>query len=171
MNIVTIGAGCFWCVEAIFQMVSGVESISSGYSGGHTDNPTYEQICTGATGHAEVVQLTYNPKIISFKEILSIFWETHDPTTLNQQGADIGSQYRSTIFFHNEKQKEIALNLKKELNESGVFKKEIITEIVAFKKFYLAEEYHQDYFKKNPNVPYCNFIIKPKLKKFLSNQD
>ena len=170
MNIVTIGAGCFWCVEAIFQMVPGIDSISCGYSGGEIKNPTYEQICNGTTGHAEVIQITYDPLIISYKELLSVFWKTHDPTTLNRQGADMGSQYRSSIFYHNKKQKKIALDLKDSLNKSELFDSEVITEIVKFEKFYLAEDYHQNYFKKNPDIPYCTYVIQPKIDKFLSNQ-
>ena len=170
MNIATIGAGCFWCVEAIFQTVPGVDTVLSGYAGGETKNPTYEQICGGLTGHAEVVQIGYDPEILPYKELLSIFWKTHDPTTLNKQGADIGSQYRSIIFYHDKDQRKIAESLKDSLTKSGLFKSDIVTEIVKFEKFYLAEEYHQNYFKKNPNVPYCSYVIKPKVDKFLSNQ-
>ena len=168
MNIITIGAGCFWCVEAVFQTVSGISDISCGYSGGETKNPTYDKVCSETTGHAEVVQITYNPQIVSYKELLTIFWKTHDPTTLNKQGADIGSQYRSIILYHNEEQKTIATNLKNSLDEANIFDSEIVTEIASFEKFYLAEEYHQNYFKKNPKVPYCSYVIKPKLDKFLS---
>ena len=170
MNVITIGAGCFWCVEAIFQMVPGVSAISCGYSGGQIKNPTYDEICSGTTGHAEVVQITYDSQIISYKELLNIFWKTHDPTTLNKQGADIGSQYRSIIFYHDDGQKTIAANLKNDISEADIFDSKIVTEITKLKKFYLAEEYHQNYFKKNPNIPYCNYVIKPKLDKFLSTQ-
>ena len=170
MNIITIGAGCFWCVEAIFQVVPGINNISCGYSGGDTKIPTYDEVCNGITGHAEVAQITYDPQIISYKELLTIFWKTHDPTTLNKQGADIGSQYRSIIFYHDEEQRVIATNFKNSLDESNVFDSKIVTEIVSFEKFYLAEEYHQNYFKKNPNIPYCTYVIKPKLDKFLSTQ-
>ena len=168
MNLMTIGAGCFWCVEAIFNQVAGVSDVVSGYSGGEHPSPSYEIICTGKSGHAEVVQIQFDAKIITYEELLKIFWISHDPTTLNQQGADIGTQYRSVIFYHDENQKKIADKLKKSLNDSKVFESDIVTEIVEFKKFYKAEDYHQDYFNKNPNVPYCSYVIKPKLKKFLS---
>ena len=168
MNLMTIGAGCFWCVEAIFNQVAGVSDVVSGYSGGEHPSPSYEIICTGKSGHAEVVQIQFDAKIITYEELLKIFWISHDPTTLNQQGADIGTQYRSAIFYHDENQKKIADKLKKSLNDSKVFESDIVTEIVEFKKFYKAEDYHQDYFNKNPNVPYCSYVIKPKLKKFLS---
>ena len=168
MNLMTIGAGCFWCVEAIFNQVTGVSDVVSGYSGGEHPSPNYEIICTGKSGHAEVVQIQFDAKIITYEELLKIFWTSHDPTTLNQQGADIGTQYRSAIFYHDENQKKIADELKKSLNDSKVFESDIVTEIVEFKKFYKAEDYHQDYFNKNPNVPYCSYVIKPKLKKFLS---
>ena len=170
MNLVTLGAGCFWCVEAIFQQVSGVSDISCGYTGGFTTNPNYELVCSETTGHAEVVQFKFDPSIISYEQILEIFWNTHDPTTINQQGADKGSRYRSAIFYHDQNQKKIADSLKEKLNKENIFKSNIVTEIVAYKHFYLAEEYHQDYFKKNPNVPYCSYVIKPKLEKFLKSQ-
>ncbi len=168
MDLMTIGAGCFWCVEAIFSQISGVSDIVSGYSGGHHSAPNYEIICTGKSGHAEVVQFQFDSKIITYEELLKIFWTSHDPTTLNKQGSDIGTQYRSVIFYHNENQKKIAQALKDSLNKTKVFNSEIVTEVVEFKKFYKAEEYHQNYFKKNPNVPYCSYVIKPKLEKFLS---
>ena len=167
MDLMTIGAGCFWCVEAIFNQVAGVSDATSGYSGGHHPSPNYEVICTGKSGHAEVVQIQFDSEIITYEELLKIFWMSHDPTTLNQQGADIGTQYRSAIFYHDENQKKVAKTLKKSLNDSKVFDSEIVTEIVEFEKFYKAEEYHQDYFKKNPNVPYCSYVIRPKLEKFL----
>tara|TARA_Y100001970_G_scaffold284602_1_gene402310 strand:- start:14 stop:529 length:516 start_codon:yes stop_codon:yes gene_type:complete len=167
MNLVTLGAGCFWCVEAIFQQVSGVYDISCGYSGGFTENPNYELVCSEKTGHAEVVQFKYDPQIISYDKILEIFWSTHDPTTINQQGADKGTRYRSAIFYHSQEQKEIAEKIKQKLDKEGTFKSKIVTEILEFNQFYIAEEYHQEYFKKNPNVPYCSYVIKPKLKKFL----
>ena len=148
MNIATIGAGCFWCVEAIFQTVPGVDTVLSGYAGGEIKNPTYEQICGGLTGHAEVVQISYDPEILPYKELLSIFWKTHDPTTLNKQGADIGSQYRSIIFYHDKDQRKIAESLKESLTKSGLFKSDIVTEIAEFEKFYLAEEYHQQFIQK-----------------------
>ena len=168
MGLMTIGAGCFWCVEAIFNQVAGVSDVISGYSGGAHPSPNYEIICTGKSGHAEVVQIEFDANIITYEELLKIFWISHDPTTLNQQGADIGTQYRSVIFYHAENQKKIAEELKKSLNDSKVFDSDIVTEIVEFKRFYKAEEYHQDYFNKNPNIPYCSYVIKPKLKKFLS---
>ena len=163
----TIGAGCFWCVEAIFNQVIGVSGVISGYSGGHHSSPDYEIICTGKSGHAEVIQFQFDSDVITYEELLKIFWMSHDPTTLNRQGADIGSQYRSIVFYHNKDQEEAAEALKKTLNDSKIFNSEIITEIVKFEKFYKAEEYHQDYFQKNPTAPYCSYVIKPKLEKFL----
>lgn len=162
----TFGAGCFWCVEAVFQNLKGVESVVSGYSGGNKSNPTYEEVCTGETGHAEVCRITFDPEVISFSELLEVFWKTHDPTTLNRQGADIGSQYRSVIFYENENQKELAEKYKSELNKSGIFDKPIITQIIKFTEFYPAENYHQDYYNNNSNQPYCTFVITPKLEKF-----
>lgn len=162
----TFGAGCFWCVEAIFQSLKGVEKVISGYSGGKISNPTYKEVTSGLTGHAEVVQITYNPEEISFKELLEVFWQTHDPTTLNRQGADVGTQYRSVIFYHNEEQKKQAEFYKEELTKAGVFLNPIVTEIVAFDAFYEAEDYHQNYYLINSNAPYCNFVIKPKMEKF-----
>ena len=164
----TFGGGCFWCTEAIFQSIAGVSKVTSGYCGGHDNDPKYEAVCNGVTGHAEAIQIEFDISIIDYASILKVFWDTHDPTTLNQQGADIGTQYRSAIFYHDENQKKIADKLKKSLNDSKVFESDIVTEIVEFKKFYKAEDYHQDYFNKNPNVPYCSYVIKPKLKKFLS---
>ncbi|TAF64171.1 MAG: peptide-methionine (S)-S-oxide reductase [Cytophagales bacterium] len=165
-EVVTFGAGCFWCVEAIFQQVDGVIKVESGYSGGSVANPTYKQVCEGTTGHAEVCQLTYDPAVVSFKELLEIFWQTHDPTTLNRQGNDEGTQYRSAIFYHNEEQKNLAEKYKKELDASGAFSDPIVTEIVPFEKFYVAENYHQNYFNQNGEQPYCSFVIKPKVDKF-----
>ena len=163
---VTFGAGCFWCTEAVFQRLEGVVSVESGYSGGHVPNPTYEQVCTGATGHAEVTQITFDPGKISFDELLQAFWKMHDPTTLNRQGNDVGTQYRSVIFYHNEKQKELSEKYKKELDASGAWKNPIVTEISPFKAFYKAESYHQDYYNNNKFQPYCMFVIGPKLEKF-----
>ena len=165
--LVTLGAGCFWCVEAIFKQVAGVSDITCGYSGGSLENPSYEEVCSESTGHAEVIQLKYDPSIISYEEILEIFWKTHDPTTVNQQGADKGARYRSVVFYHNNSQKETAEKLLLELEKSQIFESKIVTEISKFSNFYKAEEYHQDYFTKNPNVPYCTYVIKPKLDKFL----
>ncbi|MFP4041595.1 MAG: peptide-methionine (S)-S-oxide reductase MsrA [Bacteroidales bacterium] len=161
----TLGAGCFWCVEAVFQSLKGVESVTSGYSGGNVKNPSYREVTTGNTGHAEAIQIKFNPDVISYEEILEVFWSTHDPTTLNQQGPDIGSQYRSVIFYHSEEQKKIAEKSKKDADTSGYFDDSIVTSIEPFKNFYVAEEYHQDFYKKNPNQPYCQFRINPKIKK------
>jgi peptide-methionine (S)-S-oxide reductase len=166
MALATFGAGCFWCVEAVFQQLKGVLSVVSGYSGGQVENPTYEQVCTGTTGHAEVCQIEYNPEQISYEELLEVFFETHDPTTLNRQGNDVGTQYRSVIFYHNDDQKTAAEKMKTELNAKGVWKNPIVTEIVPFTKFYKAEDYHQDYYRSNPNQSYCRFVIKPKVDKF-----
>lgn len=165
-EIATLGAGCFWCVEAVFQQLKGVEKVQSGYSGGNTENPTYKEVCTGETGHAEVVQITYNPEIISFEEILEVFWTVHDPTTLNRQGADVGTQYRSAIFYHNEKQQEIALSYIKQLNEDKAFNSPIVTEVVKFLTFYPAEGYHENYYNNNEEQPYCRMVIRPKIRKF-----
>lgn len=162
---VTLGAGCFWCVEAVFQQLKGVETVISGYSGGKVKNPTYREICSGLTGHAEVIQITFNPQVISFTELLQVFWETHDPTTLNRQGADVGTQYRSAIFYHNDAQKQTAETLKKELNDKHVFNNLIVTEVTAYTNFYEAEDYHQNYFDENSNQPYCRVVIQPKLDK------
>ena len=169
MNIAVFGAGCFWCVEAIFLHINGVESVVSGYSGGNTQNPTYEQICTGKTEHAEVCKIEYNPKIITYKELLKYFWESHDPTTLNRQGNDIGTQYRSVIYYVNDEQKEIAEKYKNKLSQVEVFEKPIVTEIERLDTFYKAEGYHQNYYYNNKNQPYCSFIIKPKLDKIFNN--
>lgn len=166
MEIATFGNGCFWCTEAIFQNLQGVEKVVSGYSGGHVDNPTYKQVCTGTTGHAEVIQITYDPAIISFDELLEVFWKTHDPTTPNRQGNDVGPQYRSAVFYHDEVQKEKAEKYKKELNAAGAYDAPIVTEITAFEKFYPAEDYHQNYFNLNGSQPYCSFVIRPKVEKF-----
>lgn len=166
METTTLGGGCFWCTEAIFKSLKGVEKVTSGYSGGGEEYPTYDDICSGETGHAEVVQITFNPSVITFKEILEVFWSTHDPTTLNRQGADVGTQYRSVIFYHSEEQKEIAEEIKDKLNNENIFNQPVVTEITAFDKFYKAEEYHQDYFENNKTKGYCQFVIVPKLKKF-----
>ena len=168
MNLMTIGAGCFWCVEAIFNQIPGISGLTSGYSGGDHSSPNYEIICSGKSGHAEVIQFYFDSNLITYENLLKIFWMSHNPTTINQQGNDIGSQYRSIVFYHNEEQKTKASTLKKIINQSGEFKSDIVTEIVEFKKFHKAEEYHQNYFKKNPNIPYCSYVIKPKLEKFLS---
>jgi len=166
IGLATFGAGCFWCIETIFQELKGVESVTSGYSGGETLNPTYKEICTGTTGHAEVVQIAYNPDVISYKELLEVFWEIHDPTTLNRQGNDVGTQYRSVVYYHNEEQKKEAEFYKKQLNEAGVWKAPVVTEVTEFDRFYPAEDYHQDYYNQNSNQPYCHFVITPKVEKF-----
>lgn len=162
----TFGAGCFWCVEAVFSELKGVISVLPGYSGGTVKNPSYEEVCTGTTGHAEVCQIVYNPAVISYDELLEVFWEVHDPTTLNRQGNDIGTQYRSAIFYHNDYQKKLAETYRKKLDESGAFSKPIVTQIVPFQAFYPAEDYHRDYFAKNPGQPYCQLVIAPKVDKF-----
>jgi peptide-methionine (S)-S-oxide reductase len=166
LDTATLGAGCFWCVEAVFQQLKGVEKTISGYSGGKIKNPAYKEVCTGQTGHAEVIQVIFNPTIISFKELLEVFWQTHDPTTLNRQGADVGTQYRSVIYFHNNEQKEIAETLKNSLNSENIFGKPVVTEISAFTQFYPAEDYHQNYFLENGEQPYCQYVIVPKMEKF-----
>ena len=165
-EVATFAAGCFWCTEAVFQRLKGVVKIESGYSGGSVPNPTYEAVCTGQTGHAECTQITFDPKIISFKELLEVFWKTQDPTTLNRQGNDSGTQYRSAIFYHNDEQKQLAEKYKRELDSEEIWNDPIVTEIVPFKKFYKAEDYHQDYYNKNGSQPYCSFVITPKLDKF-----
>jgi peptide-methionine (S)-S-oxide reductase len=164
-QLATFGAGCFWCVEAVFQRLKGVSKVQSGYSGGHKDNPTYNEVCSETTGHAEVCQVTFDPEIISFEELLKVFWKTHDPTTLNQQGADRGTQYRSAIFYHDDEQKEIAESMKTELDSAKVFDKPIVTEITKFDKFFEAEAYHNNYYDNNPAQPYCSFVITPKVRK------
>lgn len=166
LDTATFGAGCFWCVEAVFQNLKGVEKVSSGYTGGHVPNPSYEEVCTGVTGHAEVARILFDPAVISFEELLEVFWQTHDPTTLNRQGADVGTQYRSAIFYHNEEQKQLAAEYKKRLNESGAFNNPVITEISPLKAYYEAENYHQDYYRNNGDQPYCRLVIKPKMEKF-----
>ena len=162
----TFGSGCFWCTEAVFERLKGVYKVVSGYSGGTVENPTYEQVCTGKTGHAEVTQITYDPKVITYDELLEVFWKTHDPTTLNRQGNDVGTQYRSVVFYHNDEQKRLAEKYKEELNKSDIWDKPIVTEISPFTNFYTAEKYHQNYYDNNPAHPYCSFVITPKVKKF-----
>ena len=163
---VTLGSGCFWCTEAVFEHLKGVKSVVSGYSGGRLVNPTYEQVCTGNTGHAEVIQVTYDPAEISFTDVLRVFWRTHDPTTLNQQGHDVGTQYRSAIFYHNDRQRKLAEEYKQQLDASGTFSAPIVTEIAPFEKFYPAEKYHQEYYEQNPGERYCEYVIRPKVEKF-----
>jgi peptide-methionine (S)-S-oxide reductase len=163
----TFGTGCFWCTEAIFKELEGVFSVTSGYSGGIVANPTYKEVCTGETGHAECVQIVYDPSKISFDELLEVFWQVHDPTTLNRQGADVGTQYRSAVFYHNDEQRKKAEKYKTELDKSGAFNNPIVTEVTKFDTFYSAENYHQDYYANNANSnPYCSIVIRPKLEKF-----
>jgi peptide-methionine (S)-S-oxide reductase len=166
MDTATFGAGCFWCVEAQFQILDGVISVSSGFSGGTVKNPAYREVCNGTTGHAEVCQIVYDPAKISYDELLAAFWQSHDPTQLNRQGNDIGTQYRSVIYYHNEEQKRLAEKYKKELNASGAFEKPIVTEISPIGTFYKAEDYHQNYFNQNGSESYCQFVIQPKVEKF-----
>ena len=166
LSTATFGSGCFWCTEAVFQRVNGVEQVVSGYMGGKVKNPTYKEVTTGQTGHAEVTQIKYDAAKISFEELLEIFWGTHDPTTLNRQGADVGTQYRSAIFYHSDDQKKLAETYKKKLDESGAFENPIVTEITPASEFYKAEDYHQNYFNLNGNAPYCTYVIQPKLEKF-----
>ncbi|HDR89970.1 MAG TPA: peptide-methionine (S)-S-oxide reductase [Bacteroidetes bacterium] len=166
MDTATFGAGCFWCVEAVFQELKGVERVVSGYSGGAVKNPSYREVTTGRTGHAEVVQIIYDPSVIGYDELLEVFWSVHDPTTLNRQGADVGSQYRSVVFWHNEEQRDLAERYREKLDRSGAFSKPIVTEISPYTEFYPAEEYHQEYFLNNQNQPYCRIVIRPKMEKF-----
>ena len=166
LEYATFGGGCFWCVEACFDMLKGVESVTSGYSGGHKENPTYEEVCTGETGHAEVVQIAFDPSVISFSQLLESFWFLHDPTQLNRQGEDIGTQYRSVIFYHSEKQKEEAQVSMENSEKSGKWNGKYVTQIVPFEKFWGAEKYHQNYFEINPNQPYCSAVVGPKVAKF-----
>lgn len=165
-EIATFGAGCFWCVEAIFQSLKGVEKVVSGYSGGFVKNPSYKEVCTGRTAHAEVVQITFDPSVISFAELLEVLFATHDPTSLNRQGADEGTQYRSAVFYHSEEQRRLAELAKKAGDESGNWSDPIVTEITAFTNFYPAEDYHQDYFAMNGEQPYCSMVVRPKVDKF-----
>ncbi|MBM4446291.1 MAG: peptide-methionine (S)-S-oxide reductase MsrA [Chloroflexi bacterium] len=165
-EVATLAGGCFWCMEAVFNEIEGIENVVSGYSGGTTINPSYGQVCTGTTGHAEAVQLTFDPDKISFQQILQIFFAIHDPTTLNRQGADVGTQYRSAIFYHNEEQKAVAEQVIQELNTAHVWKSPIVTEVTPFQTFYPAEDYHQEYFNRNPAQSYCRMVIIPKLDKF-----
>ncbi len=167
MEIAILGNGCFWCTESIFQRLKGVELVESGYSGGDIVNPSYEEVCSGKTGHAEVIKITYNDEIISFKDLLKIFFETHDPTTLNRQGNDIGNQYRSVIFYRNTTEKETSEQYIEQLNESAIFKSPIVTQIMPEAPFYKAENYHQNYFNQHSEAPYCAFVVRPKLEKFL----
>jgi peptide-methionine (S)-S-oxide reductase len=162
----TLGGGCFWCTEAVYLELKGVVDVKPGYSGGHVKNPTYKEVCTESTGHAEVVQITFDPEIVSFPEILEVFFVTHDPTTLNRQGNDVGTQYRSAIFYHSEKQKQIATEIIKQLEKEKAYDKPIVTEVTAFDTFYVAEDYHFNYFARNKNQPYCQYVVAPKVEKF-----
>ena len=165
LALATFGSGCFWCTEAVFQQLKGVERVVSGYSGGASQNPTYEDICTGGTGHAEVIQVTYDPQVVKYDELLEVFWKTHDPTTLNRQGNDVGTQYRSVVFYHDEEQRRLAEHYKLRLDAAGIFRGPIVTEISPLATFYPAENYHQNYFQDNSRQPYCSFVIRPKLEK------
>ncbi len=165
-GVATLGAGCFWCVEAIYQQLEGVIKVESGYSGGHVKNPTYKEVCTGETGHAEVVQITYDTSKVSFEGLLEVFFKTHDPTTLNRQGNDIGTQYRSSVFYHDARQKQIAEEIIKAVDASGAYPARIVTTIEPFETFYVAEDYHQNYFNENGEQPYCRMVVKPKVEKF-----
>ena len=166
LELATFASGCFWCTEAIFLNVDGVSKVESGYIGGRVKNPTYKEVCSGLTGHAEAIQLYYDPKKVTYDELLEIFWKTHDPTTLNKQGADVGTQYRSAVFYHNDEQKRLAEYYKKKLEDEHVFNAPIVTEITAASTFYKAEDYHQNYYNLNSDAPYCSFVIQPKLEKF-----
>lgn len=166
-EIATLAGGCFWCTEAIFRRLRGVQSVASGYSGGVVAKPTYTQVCRGKTGHAEAIQITFDPKVISYEKLLEVFFKLHDPTTLNQQGADVGTQYRSAIFYHTEEQKQTALKVKERFEKEGVYEDRIVTEITPFSNFYPAEDYHQEYYEKNKQYPYCQVVIDPKLNKLL----
>jgi peptide-methionine (S)-S-oxide reductase len=166
MEVITLGAGCFWCIESIFQNLKGVEKVVSGYSNGQKPNPTYKEVCTGTTGHAEVAEITFDPSVVSFSEVLEVFFQTHDPTTLNRQGNDAGTQYRSGIFYHTDVQKTKALEIIKALNESKAYNNPIVTEVTKVETFYPAEDYHQNYFNLNGDQPYCQYVIRPKVDKF-----
>ncbi len=168
-EIATLANGCFWCTEAIFKKIKGVKNILPGYAGGTLKNPSYEQVCTGRSGHAESIQIEFDPNVITFEKILDIFWRTHDPTTLNRQGNDVGTQYRSAIFYHDEKQKQIAEKSKTNLEKENVYKDPIVTEITPFINFFVAEDYHIDYYEKHKDAPYCTFVINPKLHKLIQN--
>ena len=166
MEVATIGGGCFWCLEAVYQDLVGVQEVLSGYAGGHIPSPTYDEVCRGATGHAEVVQLRFDPDVVSFREILEVFFAVHDPTTLNRQGADVGTQYRSVILCHDPSQKEVVEELIRELDDQGLWSEPIVTEVSALTEFHPAEDYHDDYFRRNPQQPYCRAVINPKVAKF-----
>jgi peptide-methionine (S)-S-oxide reductase len=166
LETATLAAGCFWCIEAVLDDLKGVEDVLSGYAGGHTENPTYRQVCDGNTGHAEVAQIKFDPSVISFKDVLRVFFSVHDPTTLNRQGNDVGTQYRSAIFYHNDQQRQDAEDVIKEITEEGVYDDPIVTEVTPFEKFWPAEDYHQEYFANNASQPYCAAVVAPKVAKF-----
>jgi peptide-methionine (S)-S-oxide reductase len=165
-ELATLAGGCFWCLEAVYKELRGVGRVVSGYAGGHVDNPTYREVCDGATGHAEVVQITFDPSAVSYRELLEVFFTIHDPTTLNRQGADVGTQYRSAVFYHSPEQRETAEQVIAEMTAAGVWDSPIVTEVAPLEKFYPAEDYHQDYFEKNPSQPYCRAVVAPKVSKF-----
>ncbi len=165
LSSATLGAGCFWCVEAVFQQLQGVKKVDAGFAGGETENPTYEEVCTGNTGHAEVARIDYDPNVIAFEELLQVFWHTHNPTTLNRQGADVGTQYRSVIFYHDEEQKKVAEKSLEEADKSGIWEAPIVTKLEPLKNYTKAEGYHQNFYEKYKNGPYCDAVIEPKLKK------
>src|SRR5687768_12559199 len=166
LETATLGAGCFWCVEAVFDDLRGVEDVVSGYSGGHVENPTYQQVCSEMTGHAEVVQVKFDPTVLSFADLLRVFFTVHDPTTLNRQGGDVGTSYRSAIFYHDDEQRRVAEEIKSEVSQAGIYTDPIVTEITRFSSFWPAEDYHQEYFANNPNQPYCASVVAPKVAKF-----
>jgi peptide-methionine (S)-S-oxide reductase len=166
LQTATLAGGCFWCLEAVYDEIKGVHSVESGYAGGQVDNPTYREVCNGTTGHAEVVQVHFDPNIVSYRDLLNVFFAIHDPTTLNRQGADVGTQYRSAIFYHDDEQKKIAEVLIKDLNAQQIWDRPIVTEVTKFDKFYMAEDYHQEYFASNPYQPYCMAVVAPKVSKF-----
>jgi peptide-methionine (S)-S-oxide reductase len=169
VEVATLAGGCFWCLEAVFDELKGVESVESGYSGGHIQSPSYAQVCDGDTGHAEVVQVTFDPQVLSYKDLLTVFFTIHDPTTPNRQGNDVGTQYRSAIFYHDEQQKKIAEEVIQEINAARIWDAPIVTEVTPFDRFYMAEDYHQEYFKNNPFQGYCRVVIAPKVTKFRHN--
>ena len=166
LQTATLAGGCFWCLEAVYDEIKGVHSVESGYAGGHMDNPTYRAVCNGDTGHAEVVQIHFDPNVVSYRDLLNVFFAIHDPTTLNRQGADVGTQYRSAIFYHDDEQKKTAEELIKDLNAQKIWDKPIVTEVTKLDKFYMAEDYHQEYFAQNPYQPYCMAVVAPKVSKF-----
>jgi peptide-methionine (S)-S-oxide reductase len=166
LQTATLAGGCFWCLEAVYDEIKGVHSVESGYAGGHTDHPTYRDVCNGDTGHAEVIQVHFDPSVVSYRDLLNVFFAIHDPTTLNRQGADVGTQYRSAIFYHDEEQKKIAEELIRDLNAQQIWDKPIVTQVEKLDKFYVAEDYHQEYFARNPYQPYCMAVVAPKVSKF-----